>query len=351
MTGAGNSNIGYSTSSNRLESTTGANPQSYGYDALGNLTTLGGTTAYQYDAFNRMSTAGGMSYYVNPEGRRLRKAGSLGATYFAPDASGTLLAENADGAWIDYVWLGGRLIGRAVNGQLEAIHADQLGRPQMVTNAAQVVVWSAQNLPFTRNVTVSSSAPLNIGFPGQYYDQETGLWNNGFRDYDSTLGRYVESDPLGLNGGINTYAYVDGNPLTNIDPFGLTKWTVGIFYIGGPVGYVRFQATSECVNGKRTMAEGNVFLWSLGVGGGFSGSTVTVDDGIPGNLDPSVFNGLYVAQGANVTFGFGLSYGGVRFGQAATDGHDWGKQGGLSEGASSDFGWSHVTGSSTFNLY
>jgi len=214
-------NTGYSATSNHLVSTIGADPQSYGYDALGNVTTLGGATAYQYDAFNRMSAAGGTSYAVSPEGQRLRKSGGAGTTYFAPDASGTLLAEYLNGGWIDYVWLGGRLIGREVNGQLEAIGDDQLGRPQVVTNASQAVVWSAQNWPFTRSVAVSSSAPLNLGFPGQYYDQETGLWNNGFRDYDPALGRYVESDPTGLRGGVNTYAYADSNPISEIDPYGL----------------------------------------------------------------------------------------------------------------------------------
>ena len=216
----------YGATSNQIVSTTGANPQNYGYDAQGNVTTLGGVTAYQYDAFNRMTAAGGMSYYVNPEGQRLRKTGSAGTTYFAPDRSGSLLAEYINGAWVDYVWLGGRLIGREVNGQLEAIGDDQVGRPQVATNASQAVVWSAQNWPFTRSVTVSSSAPLNIGFPGQYYDQETGLWNNGFRDYDPILGRYVESDPMGLVGGVNTYAYVLGNPVSMIDPLGL--WPIGM---------------------------------------------------------------------------------------------------------------------------
>jgi RHS repeat-associated protein len=211
---------GYSATSNRLVSSTGADPQSYGYDALGNITTLGGATAYQYDAFNRMHAAGGMAYYVNPEGQRLRKSGTAGTTYFAPDRGGALLAEYSGGSWIDYLWLNGRLIGREVNGQLEAIHGDQLGRPQVVTNASHAVVWSAQNWPFARNVTVANAVPLNLGFPGQYHNAETGLWHNGFRDYDDTLGRYVESDPIGLTGGINTYAYVGGNPISSIDPNG-----------------------------------------------------------------------------------------------------------------------------------
>lgn len=259
--GASNS-TGYSTTSNRLVSTTGTNPLSYGYDALGNVTTLNGTTAYQYDAFNRMSAAGGMTYYVNPEGQRLRKSGSLGTTYFAPDANGPLMAENDSGAWIDYLWLDGRLIGREVNGQLEVIGDDQVGRPQVVTNAAQTVVWNAQNRPFTSDVAVSNSAPLNLGFPGQYYDAETGLWNNGFRDYDSVSGRYVEGDPLGLNSGQwNTYAYVAGNPLTNIDPYGLWSLSFQAYDVFGG-GF--------SISGKGFSFTSIGFRVGVGVGAGFS---------------------------------------------------------------------------------
>jgi RHS repeat-associated protein len=61
----------------------------------------------------------------------------------------------------------------------------------------------------------------NPRFPGQYYDAETGLNYNYFRDYDSATGRYVESDPTGLWAGVNTYTYVLGNPIWSADPVGL----------------------------------------------------------------------------------------------------------------------------------
>jgi RHS repeat-associated protein len=61
---------------------------------------------------------------------------------------------------------------------------------------------------------------LPLRFPGQYFDKETNLHYNYFRNYDPSLGRYEESDPIGLAGGINTYVYVAADPLRYVDPFG-----------------------------------------------------------------------------------------------------------------------------------
>jgi RHS repeat-associated protein len=199
----------------------GAVTMSYGYDAQGNTTTENNTATYGYDPFNRLSSAGSATDYVGPEGQRLRKITSSGATYFAPDAGGPLLAENSGGGWIDYVWLNGQVIGRIADGEVDAIHHDQTGRPQVVTDASGAVVWKARNYPFEREVALDTIGGLNLGFPGQYYDAERGLWNNGRRDYNASLGRYNESDPAGLVGGVNTYAYVGNNPLSYRDPSGL----------------------------------------------------------------------------------------------------------------------------------
>jgi RHS repeat-associated protein len=205
-----------SATSNRLVSFGGT---TFGYDANGNTTSVAGAATYHYDAFNRMDSAAGMNYYVNPEGQRLRKSGSAGTSYFAPDQSGPMLSEYA-GGWINYVWLNGQLIGRVAGGQLYAIHNDQVGRPEAVTNASKAIVWRAQNFAFNQKV-VTSGITFNLGFPGQYYDVETKAWNNGFRDYKSESGRYLQSDPIGLGGGVNTYTYVGGNPVNLADLLGL----------------------------------------------------------------------------------------------------------------------------------
>jgi len=107
------------------------------------------------------------------------------------------------------------------------IHNDHLGTPKMLTNSSREVVWRSITTPFGK-AAINADADgdgvaveFNIRQPGQYYDVESGLYYNYYRYYDPETGRYISSDPIGLAGGINTYAYVGGNPLKFVDPFGL----------------------------------------------------------------------------------------------------------------------------------
>jgi RHS repeat-associated protein len=107
------------------------------------------------------------------------------------------------------------------------IHTDQLDTPREITDSNGNVVWRWDNQdPFGNNVpnqnqNGAGQFSFNLRFPGQYADTETNTHYNIRRDYDPSISRYVESDPIGLGGGINTYAYVGGNPLSYVDPKGL----------------------------------------------------------------------------------------------------------------------------------
>ncbi len=100
------------------------------------------------------------------------------------------------------------------------IHTDHLNTPTAITDSNRTVVWSANYDPFG-SAQVAGSIAFNLRLPGQYFDQETELQYNYFRDYDPTIGRYIQPDPIGLAGGVNTYSYVANNPLGFIDPQGL----------------------------------------------------------------------------------------------------------------------------------
>jgi len=109
------------------------------------------------------------------------------------------------------------------------VHADHLGSPQKMTDSAKTLVWDAVYTPFGQVHSITGTATNNQRFPGQYADAETGFNYNYFRDYDPTTGRYIESDPIGLGGGLNTYAYVGGNPMLYIDPTGELRWPQDIY--------------------------------------------------------------------------------------------------------------------------
>jgi RHS repeat-associated protein len=109
------------------------------------------------------------------------------------------------------------------NGITYTIHTDHLNTPRQLTNATKQLMWNWGYTPFGDNQpnSITTSPVFNLRYPGQYYDPESKLHYNINRYYDPAMGRYTQSDPIGLNGGINTYTYVGGNGVKYVDPSGL----------------------------------------------------------------------------------------------------------------------------------
>jgi RHS repeat-associated protein len=173
-----------------------------------------------------------VSFSVNGLGQRVKKVAGGTTTYFAYDSQGHLIGEY-DGSGVairEVVWLGDQPISLLKpNGGSTAffyVHTDHLNTPRLIANQSSQSVWFWDFTdPFGAQSPDENPSSLGVftfnhRFPGQYYDVETGNHYNYFRDYDPSIGRYIESDPVGLKGGLNTYAYVRSRPLTLTDQFG-----------------------------------------------------------------------------------------------------------------------------------
>ena len=156
-------------------------------------------------------------------GQRVAKSVSdASSEEFVYDKAGRLIGEyDGTGNVIEEtVWLGNLPVSvRNPRGQYY-VNPDYLGAPQSITDKNDNTVWKWDHDPFGNGQPIGTIT-YNVRFPGQYYDAETGLFYNYFRDYNPAIGRYVQSDPIGLRGGVNTYAYVGGNPVSGFDPNGI----------------------------------------------------------------------------------------------------------------------------------
>ncbi len=152
------------------------------------------------------------------------------------------------------IWLGNLPVATVKHDRVYAIHSDHLGTPRVITDKNNTEIWRWDSDPF--GTTAANDDPdgdgrtfsYNLRFPGQYFDSETGKHYNYFRDYDPSLGRYIESDPVGLKGGLNTFAYVDSNPLFHSDALGLRRGSVSGFLQKIIEEYLLARAQSQVEN-------------------------------------------------------------------------------------------------------
>jgi RHS repeat-associated protein len=259
QTGTSASAYTVSGTSNKLASTTGSLVRIYTYDAVGNTLTSG-DTVHSYNNANRMKTGrliGGSdtNYIYNALGQRVKKSGGAIATpiYFMYDEAKHLIGEyDSSGNLIqETVWFGdvpvATLRPNGANVDVFYVHTDQLNTPRKVTRPSDNQLrWRWDPTPFGEGIPDENPATLgafrfDLRFPGQFYDLETNLNYNYFRDYDPALGRYVESDPIGLDGGLNTYRYAGSAPSWRFDPYGLVDANA----VGKLIGR---RGTDSCTN-------------------------------------------------------------------------------------------------------
>jgi RHS repeat-associated protein len=236
-------NLTISASSNRISSISGFS-RTYAYKATGEITSITGGAAdlisesrfetplrnlsLSYDPFNRLNQITGQNltatYAIAATGMRVKKTVNGKTTRFHYSASGKLLYEKeSTGKTTQHLYHRGEPIGVIRDNTLYFVVNDHLGRPEQVySNTDASLKWKATNTAFGRKiVTTDQIGGYQLGFPGQYHDEETGFAYNVMRDYDQSTGRYLQPDPIGLMGGVNLYGYVAQNPLNGIDPLGL----------------------------------------------------------------------------------------------------------------------------------
>jgi RHS repeat-associated protein len=248
-------------------------PFAFAYDAAGNLLQQPGLEGVSLRDGNRLEFANGDTFEYNPRNHVAARRGPAGETHFHYNELDQLTAcANGAGPWqahydplgrrtrkswggrrVEYYWYRDRLeaeVGRdgrvrvyvypdafalvplvfveyasaeadPASGDVYYLFGDQVGAPLLVEDEAGATAWSATLEPYGRaRVDSASRIDLPLRFPGHYHDAETGLHYNRHRYYSPELGRYLQSDPVGLAGGFNLYAY-PANPLNRVDVQGL----------------------------------------------------------------------------------------------------------------------------------
>ncbi|MCG7984203.1 MAG: hypothetical protein JAY90_15810, partial [Candidatus Thiodiazotropha lotti] len=260
--------------SHRLEEILGTTTDARQYDAAGNtISSLLGS--YTYDDQNRMvgfsNTGTTASYGYNGKGERIRKTVDGVITRFRYGPSGALLGEydQSGQAIREYLYLEGQPVVQLqgpVPVQVSYLHTDHLGAVVKATDGTGSVVWDSDRRPFGDRAETVAQVEMPLGFPGQYFDQETENYYNYFRDYDPATGRYLQSDPIGLEGGLNTYAYVSSNPIRFTDSSGLFLDQSGAYGVAEALASSTGVGTSTAVAGAIVGVGAAIYPPAVGAG-------------------------------------------------------------------------------------
>ena len=237
--------------SNALES---FGDNAYTYDKNGSAITRtinGETQNFIYNIENRLSEVRDAQdnmlaqYIYDPFGHRIAKIANNQTTYYHYTQEGMVAEYDGNGEEIQaysyhpYQAWNTSPIYTQENGNFHYYINDYIGTPQKLFNSSGAVTWSAEFSAFGQaHIDPASTVRNPLRFAGQFYDEITGLHQNMHRDYDPMSGRYLQSDPIGIAGGLNTYMYAGNNPSTYSDP-------TGEFII--PVGTAAAAAYARCV--------------------------------------------------------------------------------------------------------
>lgn len=208
---------------NGLNQYTAAGSASFTYDANGNLTS-DGTNAYVYDVENRLVEASGAfntTLRYDPLGRLYQVGGGFFATRFLYDGDALVAEYNYAGTLLRRHLHGTDAVGddplvTYENGTRNYLHADHQGSIVAIANAAGTVSLNAYDEYGIPNATNGG----RFQYTGQAWLPELGMYHYKARVYSPTLGRFLQTDPIGYQGGVNLYGYVANEPINGTDPTG-----------------------------------------------------------------------------------------------------------------------------------
>ena len=216
--------------------------------------------------------------------------------------------------------------GNLTTPKLYYVFADHLNAPRRIVEpTSNKVVWYWEGEAFGNTLPDedpdkdSVKLTYNLRYPGQYYLRDMGWFHNWNRDYSPALGRYLQSDPIGLAGGINTYGYVSSNPIDNVDPDGLCKVEVRFLQYGyafhsfivttdptrkgsPSISYGGYP-TSLLWNGKLKMDSGPYVKGNRNYSDQDLPSVVYLDDGKPCSCDSAFASAANDIQRSNIPYG------------------------------------------------